>query len=298
MDGHSGVRALTNGSGAISESYNYTAFGSLLNGPTNPATSYLYTGQQFDSLTQLYDLRARYYNSTEGRFLSRDHFVTSLNHPIELNRYNYVASNPATFKDPSGSNLVEDKLTYNAAAARPEQKVSLIRIGVSIFFMIAALGVFTYGGISASKENVDQNCKKHIPGQSIDPRTFCLALGRSDRLGVFSLTHPTLSTYWDVYGHLPDADYDFILKILVLMFLARQIHFNMSGLDPAEATAEVEIDSNWGIQPKPDLNTGRGNYTNYELCMVARYYHYKTIPHNESSMIGNPPPFQRTAKCP
>jgi len=33
---------------------------------------YLYTGQQFDALTGLYSLRARYYDPALGRFLSRD----------------------------------------------------------------------------------------------------------------------------------------------------------------------------------------------------------------------------------
>ncbi len=102
MDGHSGVRGLTNSGGAISESYKYDAFGTLQNGAANPATNYLYTGQQFDTLTQLYNLRARYYNSFDGRFLTQDTATIKLEGPLELNRYGYVANNPVNLIDPSG----------------------------------------------------------------------------------------------------------------------------------------------------------------------------------------------------
>ncbi|MCA9915125.1 MAG: hypothetical protein KC496_17340, partial [Anaerolineae bacterium] len=51
--------------------YEYDAFGNLQGDPTLE-TSYLYTGQQFDPLTELYSLRARYYDPTLGRFLSQD----------------------------------------------------------------------------------------------------------------------------------------------------------------------------------------------------------------------------------
>jgi RHS repeat-associated protein len=102
MDGHSGVRTLTNSSGSISESYNYDAFGNLLNGPSTPTTNYLYTGQQFDVLTGLYDLRARYYNAPIARFLSRDVAKLDITNPAKLDRYVYTNNNPINFNDPSG----------------------------------------------------------------------------------------------------------------------------------------------------------------------------------------------------
>ena len=72
LDGQGSVRALTNGSGGITDQYTYDAFGNLQSSSGSTTNPYRYTGQQFDSLTGLYDLRARYYDPTVGRFTSRD----------------------------------------------------------------------------------------------------------------------------------------------------------------------------------------------------------------------------------
>ncbi len=77
-----------------------------MSGQPAPTSNYLYTGQQFDKLTGLYDLRARYYNPTDGRFLSQDKASLGLYNPIELSRYIYAANNPITNNDPSGYNMV------------------------------------------------------------------------------------------------------------------------------------------------------------------------------------------------
>jgi len=111
-DGHSGIRSLTNNSGVISESYRYDAFGNLQGFSGTPTTKYLYTGQQFDQLTGLYDLRARYYNPSQGRFLSRDIAEYVLETPSELNRYIYGEVNPNNFSDPSGLSAFETLKLY------------------------------------------------------------------------------------------------------------------------------------------------------------------------------------------
>jgi RHS repeat-associated protein len=69
--------------------------------------NYLYTGQQFDKSTGLYDLRARFYSPNVGRFLSQDTYAVNFNNPIELNRYGYAANNPVNASDPSGHNFLE-----------------------------------------------------------------------------------------------------------------------------------------------------------------------------------------------
>ncbi len=54
-------------------------------------------------MTDLYHLRARYYDSAVGRFLSRDPYPVNLYDPFELNRYIYAGNNPATLFDPTGT---------------------------------------------------------------------------------------------------------------------------------------------------------------------------------------------------
>lgn len=48
-------------------------------------------------------LRARYYNPTTGRFISRDSFAGKNEDPLSLNRYTYCHNNPTRLIDPSGN---------------------------------------------------------------------------------------------------------------------------------------------------------------------------------------------------
>jgi RHS repeat-associated protein len=102
QDGQNSTRALTNAAGSITDTYTYSAFGELQNHTGATVNSYQYTGQQFDDSTGLYDLRARYYDPSVGRFLSQDNFPINFNHPMELNRYVYAANNPVNLSDPNG----------------------------------------------------------------------------------------------------------------------------------------------------------------------------------------------------
>ncbi len=101
-DGQGNVRLLTDANGAITDQYRYDAFGNLLSSQGSTINPYRYTGQQLDSLTGLYDLRARYYDPTSGRFLSRDTAGIDVSNPVKLNRYSYAQDDPVDFVDPSG----------------------------------------------------------------------------------------------------------------------------------------------------------------------------------------------------
>ena len=102
QDGQGSTRALTDASGAITDSYSYTAFGETYSQSGATPNTYLFTGQQYDAGTGLYSLRARYYNPGLGRFLSRDSAEVLYGNPVELNRYAYAANNPVNYYDPSG----------------------------------------------------------------------------------------------------------------------------------------------------------------------------------------------------
>jgi RHS repeat-associated protein len=113
-DAQNTTRALTDGiSGAVTSQFSYDAFGNLDETitPTSVATNYLYTGQQFDPYTELYSLRARYYDPFVGRFTSRDTWAYNYQNPVELNRYVYAQGNPVRYTDPSGYvSLFENKI--------------------------------------------------------------------------------------------------------------------------------------------------------------------------------------------
>ncbi|MHB8113352.1 MAG: RHS repeat-associated core domain-containing protein, partial [Bellilinea sp.] len=102
-DGQGSTRALTDDSGAVTDTYAYTAFGELYAQTGSTTDAHLYTGQQSDALTGLYSLRARYYSPGDGRFLSRDNANLVLMAPAEIDRYVYTANNPINAIDPAGN---------------------------------------------------------------------------------------------------------------------------------------------------------------------------------------------------
>jgi RHS repeat-associated protein len=65
------VRQLTDTAGAVTLTQSYSPYGETISSIGNGATAYQYTGEMRDANGLTY-LRARYYNSSDGRFLSRD----------------------------------------------------------------------------------------------------------------------------------------------------------------------------------------------------------------------------------
>jgi len=66
-----------------------------------PNTKYLFTGQEKDPESDLYNYNARLYNPTTGIFISADSVGGG-------NRYAYAANNPMRFTDPSGNNIWDE----------------------------------------------------------------------------------------------------------------------------------------------------------------------------------------------
>ncbi len=64
--------------GAVTDSYEYDAFGNKVNSTGSTPNNYLYRGEQWDSDLGLYYLRARYYNPLTGRFMSRENLSQRL----------------------------------------------------------------------------------------------------------------------------------------------------------------------------------------------------------------------------
>ena len=63
---------------------------------------FLFNAQQFDQASGDYYLRARYYDQSNGRFISQDPFGGNGEDPITLHRYLYAGSDPVNIIDPSG----------------------------------------------------------------------------------------------------------------------------------------------------------------------------------------------------
>jgi RHS repeat-associated protein len=126
-DAHQSVRYLTDTQGRVTDTYDYDAFGTLIDAHTrDPNTggwvplstldprlstpnsslatrnSYLFRGEQFDPDLGLYYLRARYANPDTGRFWTADTFEGFADDPPSLHRYAFNHNDPVNRHDPTG----------------------------------------------------------------------------------------------------------------------------------------------------------------------------------------------------
>ena len=115
------VRQLTNSAGAVTDTYEYDAFGNLLSKTGTTPNEMLYRGEQWDSDLGLYYLRARYYNPQSGRFMSRDPGDGVLTNPGTLHKYLYTDGDPINGVDPTGWQESEGyAITLGRISANPE----------------------------------------------------------------------------------------------------------------------------------------------------------------------------------
>jgi RHS repeat-associated protein len=112
-DGHGSVRALTNPTGAVTDTYDYDAFGNLIHSTGTTPNNYLFAGEQFDPDLNLYYNRARYLNTSTGRFWNMDTEEGESNDPLSLHKYLYAGGDPIDRLDPSGRDFLD---TLGAAA--------------------------------------------------------------------------------------------------------------------------------------------------------------------------------------
>jgi len=89
------VRQLTNTAGAVTLTQSYAPYGDIVSSVGTSQTNYAFTGEMRDANGLTY-LRARYLDSSTGRFTQRDPSG------LESNLYLYAGANPVMNTDPSG----------------------------------------------------------------------------------------------------------------------------------------------------------------------------------------------------
>ena len=97
--------------------YDYDAWGNVVNSTGSTPNAYLYRGKRYDADISLAYLRARYFNPVTGRFLSTDPARGIVTNPSTLHRYLYASANPADKIDPSGCATQVEKTTLLASFA-------------------------------------------------------------------------------------------------------------------------------------------------------------------------------------
>jgi RHS repeat-associated protein len=104
-DSRGSTIAVTNGGGQIQRAYAYDPFGqSLAVHPQSASDRFQYLGRHgvVRDPSGLYHVRARYYSTAAGRFISKDPFRGFDDQSQTLNRYVYALNNPVRLIDISG----------------------------------------------------------------------------------------------------------------------------------------------------------------------------------------------------
>jgi RHS repeat-associated protein len=144
-DGFGTVRQLTNTAGAVTDTFEYDAFGNAITHTGTTPNNYLYRGEQYDSDLGLYYLRARYYNPQTGRFMSRDPLGGQAWDPKTLHKYVYAGGDPVNLVDPKGQGSLQEyvfNFTLLALAVDNYGQLGLYKLGVAACFPIKLLDVY------------------------------------------------------------------------------------------------------------------------------------------------------------
>jgi RHS repeat-associated protein len=145
-DGHGSVRFLTDPNGAVTDTYDYDAFGNLTNSTGSTLNNYLFAGEQYDSALGLYYNRARYLDVRTGRFWGMDTNKGDSSAPSTLHKFVYTIDDPVNQRDRNGNQLEELEVA---------QVVSQRIDTLSILRGIAVLGFIVANFVSTKTEDDD-----------------------------------------------------------------------------------------------------------------------------------------------
>ncbi len=126
-DGLGSIRFLADESGAVTDSYEYTAFGELLVHSGSDLQPYRFAGEPYDPNSGFYYNRARWLDPSQGRFVSMDPFSGVDSDPPSLHKYAYAANDPVDNVDPTGQFSLATQVTVGFVIG------SLASIGLASF---------------------------------------------------------------------------------------------------------------------------------------------------------------------
>lgn len=142
QNAHGDVINLSDIDGKLTKTYKYDAFGVEKNIDNSDTNAFRYCGEYFDKESGTIYLRARYYDPSIGRFISRDTFTGNNNDPLSLNLYTYCHNNPILGIDPTG----HFKLPNWAKVA-----IGAVAIGIGVAATVATGGAAAPALLGAAK---------------------------------------------------------------------------------------------------------------------------------------------------
>lgn len=101
-DTHGNVVQLLDEDGSVTKTYEYDSFGNEVNLDKKDDNPFRYCGEYYDKETEEIYLRARYYQPSVGRFITRDTYTGEDDEPLSLHLYTYCENDGVNMIDPSG----------------------------------------------------------------------------------------------------------------------------------------------------------------------------------------------------
>jgi RHS repeat-associated protein len=174
-DGHGSVRALTSTTGVVTDTYDYDAFGNLIHSSGTTPNNYLFAGEQFDPDLNLYYNRARYLNTSTGRFWSMDTDEGDGESPFSLHKYLYAGNDPINRIDPSGNDFDLASTLTATTGGVTIFGMSALQSAIVIQSVTGALFASSFAGIGAALEGQTprSNCRSNR--ESLQHRAWCSA---------------------------------------------------------------------------------------------------------------------------
>jgi RHS repeat-associated protein len=126
------IRALTDEAGAVTDEYDYTAFGELRSHEGDDPQPYAFTGEPRDPNTTWQHHRARWLDPIAGRFVGVDPFAGRRCDPPSLHKYLYAAADPANKVDPSGRFFNSSDLISALSSLQILARIALPQIGAAL----------------------------------------------------------------------------------------------------------------------------------------------------------------------
>ena len=108
-DMHGNVVQLLDESGNVTKTYEYDSFGNEVKPEKKDENPYRYCGEYYDKETEEVYLRARYYQPSVGRFITRDTYTGESDEPLSLHLYTYCENDGVNAWDPSGHYKIKMK---------------------------------------------------------------------------------------------------------------------------------------------------------------------------------------------
>ena len=135
---------LTDGTGSVTDRYVYAPYGGVLRHEGSSSQPFTFVGEAGvvqEGASGLYGMRARWYDASTGRFLTRDPLWPDLTDPRSLSPYSYAAGDPVSRSDPSGlapipiqdlQKLIRSNNTFYINAALEQIQPDTIPLGTLV----------------------------------------------------------------------------------------------------------------------------------------------------------------------